>query len=439
VHGLQFQVEVVFLPVCNLDLGDARCHGSLSDSLREALNETGVKRSGHDVVRTESELLTVVGSGDDIRNWLFSKGSQCKGAVHLHPLVDFWRSSVECTSEKEGEAHDIVDLIWIVRTTSGDDSVRTHRLGECRGNLGLWVGHSKDDWLLSHLSEEFWFQGTSGRHANEDISTVKRVFKGSCIGLNGKILLLGIHTCGSTFIDDSFRITDLDVLLLDSISRHESDASDTSRTSTEKHDLRGSNISSSDLHRIDETSQADDSSPVLIVVEDWNIHKRLELLLNIEAVWSFDIFKVDSSKGRSEQFDTVDEFFRVLSVDADVDRFNTSEFVEKDSLALHHWLGSKRADVTETKDSGAVGDDSDSVALVCVLVGCFLVLCNGDARYSNTWGVGERKILLVVHWLGGLDSELPWDRRRMVEKWLFILISASLDDSGLPLNRIGTR
>ena len=71
---------------------------------------------------------------------------------------------------------------------------------------------------------------------------------------------------------------------------------------------------------------------MLIVMEDWNIHERLQLLFNIEAVWCFDIFEIDSAEGWPEQFDAVDEFFRILRVHANVNRFNSSELVEKYSF-----------------------------------------------------------------------------------------------------------
>ena len=44
---------------------------------------------------------------------------------------------------------------------------------------------------------------------------------------------------------------------------------------------------------------------MLVVMENWNGHYLLELLLNVEAVWALDVFEVDATEGGCEILDCV--------------------------------------------------------------------------------------------------------------------------------------
>ena len=86
---------------------------------------------------------------------------------------------------------------------------------------------------------------------------------------------------------------------------------------------------------------------MLIVMENRNIHKTLKLLLHVEAIRCFDVFKVNSTKGWTEQFDAVNKLIRILSIYANIYRFDTSKLVEKHGLALHDRFTSDGAEVAE--------------------------------------------------------------------------------------------
>ena len=173
------------------------------------------------------------------------------------------------------------------------------------------------------------------------ISTGQSIFEDPCLSLDRELFLLLIHSCSTALVDDASSIADLDVFLLDAVNGHELDAGNTSSTCSVQHDLCGSNLSTCDFERIDEASKADDSSPVLVVVEDRDVHERLQLFLYVEAVRRLDVFEIDSTEGWSEQFDAVDKLFRILSVDAVINGFDTGELVEKYSFTFHHGLGSE--------------------------------------------------------------------------------------------------
>jgi len=52
------------------------------------------------------------------------------------------------------------------------------------------------------------------------------------------------------------------------------------------------------MNGINEPSKTNDSGSMLIIVKNGNIHQALQFFLNIETVWSFDIFQVDPAEGR---------------------------------------------------------------------------------------------------------------------------------------------
>ena len=51
-------------------------------------------------------------------------------------------------------------------------------------------------------------------------------------------------------------------------------------------------------------------------------------------------------------------------VDFQIDGIDIGEALEQDRLALHHRLGGQRAEIAETENGGAVGNDGDQIALV---------------------------------------------------------------------------
>jgi hypothetical protein len=77
-----------------------------------------------------------------------------------------------------------------------------------------------------------------------------------------------------------------------------------------------------------DTSETHDSGAVLIIVENWDVHKFLQLLFDDEAIRGFDVFQVDSTETGSKEPDTVDEVLWIISVDANVNRFDACKLVE---------------------------------------------------------------------------------------------------------------
>ena len=144
-----------------------------------------------------------------------------------------------------------------------------------------------------------------------------------------------------------------------------------------------------DLDRIEQRGSGDDRRAVLIVVKDRNVAACLETLLDLEAIGRADVLEVDTAEGGSEKLAKADDLLRVLAVDFDVENVDIGEAFEEDALALHHRLAGHRTDIAEAEDGGAVGDHSNEVPLVGVLVDQLGVFGDRETRLGNTGGVGQ--------------------------------------------------
>jgi len=210
----------VLLPVGDLDLSDTRVHGSFSYSRRDGVEKSGVEGSRDDVVFTERELLSSVGAGDLFRNFFSGEHSKGFGSCHLHSFVNLRRTGVEGTSEEEGEAHHIVNLVGVVRSTSSDDGLRSNFLSNLGTDLRLGVSHSENDWISIHSREPLLLQGSSSRHSDKDIRSLQGFFQSSLRSIVGEHLLEFIHAFRSTLVDDSSSVTDDDILFLNAVVNH---------------------------------------------------------------------------------------------------------------------------------------------------------------------------------------------------------------------------
>ena len=116
-----------------------------------------------------------------------------------------------------------------------------------------------------------------------------------------------------------------------------------------------------DLQAVEHGGAGNDRGAVLVIVEDRNVHPRLEFLFDVEAFRRLDVFEVDAAERRLEGGDHVDQLVRVVLGQFDVEDVNTGEFLEQAALAFHDRLGSQRADIAETEHGGAVGNDTNQI------------------------------------------------------------------------------
>ena len=155
-----------------------------------------------------------------------------------------------------------------------------------------------------------------------------------------------------------------------------------------------------DLQRVEHTCQHDDGGAVLIVMEHGNLKVAFKLCLDLKALRAADILKVDAAEGRRNGLDRCDDLLLRLGVQADGERIDTAELLEKDALTLHDRQTGFRANIAQAQHGGAVGDDRHHVALEGVLVDVVGVFPDLAAGFSDTGGVGGGQVI------AGLDLHL---------------------------------
>ena len=145
---------------------------------------------------------------------------------------------------------------------------------------------------------------------------------------------------------------------------------------------------------------------MLVIVEHRDVHQFAQLLLDDKALGRLDVLEVDAAPAGAEIFDAVDELFRVLGRDFEVDRVNVGEALEQDRLAFHHRFRRQGAKVAEAENSRAVGNDGDEIAFNGQVVGLARVFGDRQHRHGDAGRIGQRQVALRRHRLGSDDLEL---------------------------------
>ena len=136
---------------------------------------------------------------------------------------------------------------------------------------------------------------------------------------------------------------------------------------------------------------------MLIVVEDGNVAGFFQPFFNFKAPGGRNVLQIDSAEGTGQQGDGVYKLVHILGADAQGNGIDTAEGFEQDAFALHHRHTGFGADVTKTKDGGAVGDDGNGVTPSGKGIAEIGILLNLDAGLSHAGGIGKGEIVLGLH------------------------------------------
>jgi hypothetical protein len=140
-------------------------------------------------------------------------------------------------------------------------------------------------------------------------------------------------------------------------------------------------------------------------VEDRDVERLLEPLLDLEAARRGDVLEVDAAERGGDADHGLDDLVGVLCGEADRERVDVGELLEEHGLALHHRHGGLGADVAEPEDRGAVGHDRHGVRLDRVLEGLLAVLGDRRADPRDAGRVCHRQVVarLQRHVQPGVD------------------------------------
>ena len=185
-------------------------------------------------------------------------------------------------------------------------------------------------------------------------------------------------------------------------------------------ELGGLHVAAGEMQRVDQAGGGDDGGAMLIVMEDRDVEQFAQPLLDDETLRRLDVFQIDAAPALAEQLDAIDEFVRVFGRNFEVDRIDVGKALEQHRLAFHDRLGRQRAEIAETENGGAVGDDGDEIALGRVVVGTAFIFGDGQHRDRDARRIGQRQVALGRHRLGGNDLELPGATLGMKQKCFLI-------------------
>lgn len=145
---------LVGIHVCDWVASYSRFGSGLDDGAGNSFHESGIEWRWDNVFATENELASWYGFLDGVWNLLPGKSGNGLGSGHLHLLIDLAGSAIQSCSEQEWEAHDVIDLVGIVRSTGSHNAIRPVLLGNSWDDFWVWIGHSEDDWVFVHALDD---------------------------------------------------------------------------------------------------------------------------------------------------------------------------------------------------------------------------------------------------------------------------------------------
>ena len=264
----------------------------------------------------------------------------------LHLFVDRGCANVQRAAEDEREAQHVVHLVWIVRATGTNDGVRAYFFRQRRQNFRLWIGQRQDHRRTCHLLDHLLGQYFRARAAKEDIRIrnhiVQRTFTVIPHGVGG----FGFrHIRLAAFVNNAFRVADHNIVFLHSQRHQQVHTGNCCRTRAGHHHPNVRDVFLDHAQTVKNCGGADDRGTVLIVVEYRNIHAFAQLLLNVEAFRRFNIFEVDTAKGRFQRRHNINEFIGIELVHFDIENVDTGKFLEQNALTFHDRFTGQRADI----------------------------------------------------------------------------------------------
>ncbi len=129
-------------------------HRRLNHSHGDHFDKTRIKGFRNKIFRAKLKGFIGIGRGHHVGRFFCSQignGSYCS---HLHFFINGRCTAVQCAAENKREAQNIVDLIRVVGTTRGQNSIRASRHCFFGHNFRNWVRHSQNNWLLAHLLKQ---------------------------------------------------------------------------------------------------------------------------------------------------------------------------------------------------------------------------------------------------------------------------------------------
>ena len=199
------------------------------------------------------------------------------------------------------------------------------------------------------------------------------------------------------------------------------------RSGAREDDANLRDVLSHDFERIKEGGAGNNRGPMLVVMEDRNLHGAAQSLLDNEAVGRPDILEIDPADCWFQQLTEAYDVVGTFGANLEIEDIEIGELFEQVPLALHHWLSRQRPDVAESEYCRAVGDHGYEISLGGVSICVVRVLLYLQARLGHARRVGQRQVALVVEWFGGNHGDFPRAGRLVVFQCVGAFHAGNLD------------
>ena len=364
-----------------------------------------IERHRNDVVGSEFRPRAV-GGRDFVRHVLARQlGERARGGdLHLH--VDGGGAHVERAAEDVGEAEHVVDLVRVVGASRRHDGVVAN-FGDFLGRyFRIGIGHREDDRLRRHRLDHRRREGALDGKPEGHVGAFEGLGERALRRLDGVGRLPLVHAVLAALIDHALGVAEDQVLRPEADRLEQFEAGDAGGARAVADELGRGDFAAGEIERIQQAGGGDDGGAVLVVMENRDVEQFAQALLDDETLRRLDVLEVDAAPAGAEIADAIDELVGVLGGDLEIDGVDVGEALEQHGLAFHHRLGRQRAAIAEAEDRRAVGDDGDEIALHRVVVGPARILGDRQHRHRDARRIGERKVALGRHRLGGDDLQL---------------------------------
>ena len=153
-----------------------------------------------------------------------------------------------------------------------------------------------------------------------------------------------------------------------------------------------------------QTGEADNRRTVLVVVEHRYVKHLPQTVFYLETFRGGNILYIDTAVHVREPCRSFHKSVRIASpcvaIGPDAAQRNRpavhiGKSLEQDSLALHYRDRRHRPDVTETQNSGSVGNHCHGIPSGCICKYIFGIAFHSPGYFCNSGGICERKIDLI--------------------------------------------
>ena len=384
-------------------LRDAAAHGGFGHSGGFPHQHARIERLRDEILTAKLQTGHTVGATHGIRDVFLGKISQSMCRSQLHLFVNGGGTHVERSAENKRESENVVDLVRIVGASGGDDDVGAGGLGFFVGNFRIGIRHSENDRVGGHGADHILVEGAFDREPRENIRANQRFGQGAQRRVLHEAVFIFVHATFAAFVDDALGVAEDDVLALHAQSHIVLGAGDSGRSGAVEDHAHFAYVFTHHFESIQQGRARNYRGPVLVVMEDWDLHRLAQFFFDLEAVGGFDVFEVDAAERGFEQLAELDNLFGIFAVHFDVEDVDIGKAFEQDRFAFHDGLSGESSNVAEAEHGGAVAQDCDQIATACVLEGILGILLNFETGLGDAGCIGQAEIALRAAGLGRRD------------------------------------